>query len=452
MKETRTKRSGKNVPMTEGSLWKNLLLFSIPLAFSQVLEVMFNLSDVAIVGRFASYQALGSVGSTTLLVSLFTGFLIGMGAGVNVRTAHALGADNPGDANKIIHTSLLLCLALGMLISVICIVFSPNMLALLNTKDELMDGAVLYLKIYALGMPAMAVYNFGHGVLSARGDTTRPLIYLSAAGILNVILNLFFVIRCHMAADGVATASVIAQYVSAGLILLNLFRRKDECRLRLKELRFHKQAAKSVLLLGIPAGIQNSIFAIANLFVQSGVNTFSAIMVSGNSAAANADTLIFNMLSAYYTGCSTFMSQNWGAGKKDRVIKTYFISLLYSFGTAAILGILLMLFGRQFLSAFATEPAVINAGMERIHIMWFSYALAPFMDCAIAASRGIGKSVVPVIIVILGSCVFRVIWVYTIFAWFHTITALYMLYSFSWIITAVAETLYFRHSYRKLFS
>ena len=146
------------------------------------------------------------------------------------------------------------------------------------------------------------------------------------------------------------------------------------------------------------------------------------------------------------------MSQNWGAGKKDRVIKTYFISLLYSFGTAAILGILLMLFGRQFLSAFATEPAVINAGMERIHIMWFSYALAPFMDCAIAASRGIGKSVVPVIIVILGSCVFRVIWVYTIFAWFHTITALYMLYSFSWIITAAAETLYFRHSYRKLFS
>ena len=452
MKEMKAKNSKRTVPMTEGSLWKNLLLFSIPLAFSQVLEVMFNLSDVAIVGRFASYQALGSVGSTTLLVSLFTGFLIGMGAGVNARTAHALGAGDREHARNIIHTSLLLCLILGVIISIVCILFSPNMLALLNTKDELMDGAVLYLKIYALGMPAMAVYNFGHGVLNARGDTTRPLIYLSVAGVLNVILNLFFVIQCHMAADGVATASVIAQYVSAGLIMVNLFTRKDECRVRVKEIRFHKEAAKSVLLLGIPAGIQNSIFAIANLFVQSGVNTFSAVMVSGNSAAANADTLIFNTLSAFYTGCSTFMSQNWGAGKRDRVIKTYFISLLYSFGTAAILGILLMLFGRQFLSAFATEPAVIDAGMERIRIMWFSYALAPFMDCSIAASRGIGKSIAPMIIVILGSCVFRVIWVYTVFAWFHTITALYMLYSFSWLITATAEILYFRHSYKKLFA
>ena len=182
------------IEMTSGSLWKNIFLFSLPLMFSQILEVLFNLSDVAIVGRFSSYQALGSVGSTTLLVTLFTGFLIGMGAGVNVRTAHELGAGNQDNITKTIHTSLLVCLAVGLIICTICILFSENILHLLNTKDELIDGAVLYMKIYSLGMPAMAIYNFGNGVLSARGDTTKPLFYLSIAGVLNVILNLIFVI------------------------------------------------------------------------------------------------------------------------------------------------------------------------------------------------------------------------------------------------------------------
>ena len=440
----------KSIGMTSGSLWKNIFLFSIPLMCSQILEVLFNLSDVAIVGKYAGYIPLGSVGSTTLLVSLFTGFLIGMGGGVNVRVAHKLGVGDAKGTEETVHTAALICLIAGLILCLICNIFAEPFLNILHTKSEFMDVAVLYFRIYALGLPALAIYNFGNGVLSASGETKLPLIYLSIAGVLNVLLNLFFVIQCNMAAGGVAIASVIAQYVSAILVVSHLCRRKDSCRLYFSRLRFHKEAAKSVLMLGVPGGMQNAIFAIANLFVQTGVNSFDAVMVSGNSAAINADTLIFNIMTAFYTACASFMGQNMGAGNRERMIKSYRISLLYSFLAGAIFGGLLVVFGRQFLSLFASKPEVIEAGMERIKIMGFSYALSAFMDCTIAASRGIGKSIVPTIIVIMGSCVFRVIWVYTIFAYFGTIASLYLLYAFSWSITAIAEIIYFKVCFRKL--
>ena len=449
MCENKEKKS-RSIEMTTGSLWKNILLFSLPLMGSQVLEVLFNLSDVAVVGRFADYLALGAVGSTTLLVTLFTGILIGMGAGVNVRVAHELGAGNKRGTEETIHTSLLLCAITGLLVCAICLLFSERLLSMMNTKPEFIAQAILYMKIYSLGMPAMAVYNFGNGVLSARGDTKRPLIYLSIAGVINVLLILFFVIVCRMAAAGVATATAIAQYASAGLIMTHLLRRKDECHVSLKKVRLRKDTSIAILMIGVPAGIQNAIFAIANLFVQSGVNSFDTYMVSGNAAATNADTIIYNVMYAFYIACSSFMSQNYGAGNKKRVLKSYFISLFYSFSIGLILGLLLFLFGHQFLSLFATDAAVIDAGMQRIKIMAFSYCVSSFMDCTIAASRGIGKTIIPTIIIIMGSCVFRIIWIYTIFAWVHTIPALFLLYLFSWIITSIAEIIYFTVSYRKL--
>ena len=299
-------------------------------------------------------------------------------------------------------------------------------------------------------MPALGLYNFGNGVMSARGDTKRPLVYLLIAGVLNVIMNLIFVIGFHMAAEGVAIASVMAQYTSAGLVLHHLWRRRDVCRLQLRKVCFHRVAGKAVLMLGIPGGLQQAIFAIANLFVQAGVNSFDAVTVSGNSAAANTDPLVYNSMFAFYTACASFMSRNLGAGKKERVLKSYFICLTYAFLIGAVLGGCFFLFGDEFLSLFATEPAVIHAGKERLSIMAFSYAISAFMDCSIAASRGIGKSVAPTVIVILGSCVFRVIWVFTIFAHFHTLTSLYLLYAFSWIITGAAEVAYFWRSYRRI--
>ena len=445
-----TKKKARSIEMVTGSLWKNIFLFSIPLMCSQLLEVVFNLSDVAVVGRFADYKALGAVGSTTLLVTLFVGFLIGMGSGVNVRTAHALGSGNRQNTEETVHSALILCALMGLLVGAVCFFFSGGMLKLLHTKDDLIGQASLYLKIYAIGLPAMGVYNFGNGILSARGDTKRPLYYLAAAGVLNVILNLFFVIVLHMAAAGVATATAIAQYVSAMLIMVHLLRRKDECHISMKKTRFHKKACIDILVIGIPAGIQNAIFAIANLFVQSGVNSFDTYMVSGSAAATNADTIIYNVMYAFYIACSSFMGQNYGAGNKKRVLKSYFISLFYSFTIGLILGLLLFIFGHQFLSLFATDAAVIDAGMQRIKIMAFSYCFSSFMDCTIAASRGIGKTIIPTIIIIMGSCVFRIVWIYTVFAWIHTIPALFLLYLFSWIITSIAEITYFIIIYRKL--
>lgn len=439
-----------SIQMVSGSLWKNILLFSVPLIFSQLLQVLFNMADVAVVGKFSSSTALGSVGSTTTLVTLFTGFLIGIGCGVNVRVALHLGARHERDAENAVHTSLILCTLSGVIISVLCQFLAGPMLRLLHTKDDLIGGAILYFRIYTLGMPALGIFNFGNAVLSATGDTRRPLAYLTIAGILNVILNLFFVIICKMAADGVALASIISQYLSAILILRHMLRLKDCCRLQWKLLRIHPDEARRLLALGIPAGIQNMIFSVANLFIQAGVNSFDSVMVSGNSAAANTDSIIYNVMAAFYTACSSFMGQNLGAGKKRRMMKSYYISLFYSFLAGAILGVGLLLCGDWFLRLFTNDDAVAAAGMQRMKIMCFSYAISAFMDGTIAACRGIGKSFVPTVIVILGSCVFRVIWIYTIFAHFHTIPSLYLLYAFSWTITSLAEIIYFVASCRKL--
>lgn len=443
MLKTKQRSISASVPMTEGSLWKNILIFSLPLMLSQILQVLFNMADVAIVGKFSSSNAMGSVGSTSILVTLFTGFLIGMGAGVNVRIAQLLGAKRQEDTEKAVHTALLLCVLTGVIISGLCIFSAEWMLRLIRTRDDLLEGAELYFRIYALGMPAMGVFNFGNGVMSANGDTRRPLMYLLTAGILNVIMNLFFVIVCNMAEDGVALSSIISQYITAVLILVHMFRDKSACGLRLRSIRFWRGCSVPILVLGIPAGIQNAIFAVANLFIQRSVNYFDTVMVNGNSAASNADTLIYNMMSAFYTACSTFMGQNFGAGRHDRVMKSYFVSLTYSFAAAAVAGVLLRVFGREFLLLFTNEQAVVDAGMQKVSVMWWSFAISAFMDCTIAASRGLGKSFAPTVIVIMGSCVFRVAWVYTVFEHFHTIPSLYLLYSCSWTITAVAEIIYF---------
>lgn len=440
----------KDFDMTQGSLFKKILLFSLPLMLSQVLQVLFNMADVAVVGKFASSKALGSVGSTTILVMLFTGFLIGLGSGVNVIVAKHIGAKDTTKTKHVIHTSFLICLIAGIIIAILCLLLATPMLTLIKTKDDLIDGAVLYFRIYALGMPALAIFNYGNGVLSANGDTKRPLTYLTISGVLNIVLNLFFVIVCKMAAEGVALSSVISQYLSAFLIIWHMIHDKGICNFNIKEVKIYPNCSKDILIIGLSAGMQNAIFAIANLFIQVGINSFDSTVVSGNSAATNADTLVYNVMASFYTACSTFMGQNLGAGNKKRVLHSYLVSLIYSFLTGAILGGLLLIFGNEFLSLFANDADVIAAGMEKLKIMGFSFCVSAFMDCTIAASRGIGKSLVPTVIVIIGSCVFRVVWVYTIFAYFKTIPSLYLLYVFSWGITGFFEIIYFIISYRKL--
>ena len=441
-------RKSQSYSLTEGSLLPAIVRFSIPLMLSNVLQVLFNMSDIAVVGRFAGSQALGAVGSTTILVSLFTGFLIGMGSGVNVVTARYLGARQHQDVIQTVHTSAILLLITGVLLLVFGFLFTPPMLRLLGTKDELLDGAIRYLRIYLLGMPALAVFNFGNGVLSASGDTKRPLLFLFIAGALNVALNLLFVIVFQMAEAGVALASAVSQYVSASLIVLSLAHRTESIGLSRAQLHLDRKKSRQILSISIPSGLQNAIFAIANLFIQAGVNTFDAVMVEGNAAAANADALIYDVMAAVYLACSSFMSQNYGAGNRERVKKSYLLCLGLSFGIAAVMSAVLVIFGRAFLSLFTRDAEVVEAGLTRLRVMGCSYAFSALMDCTIAASRGLGRSAVPTVIVILGSCVFRVIWVFTVFAHFHTILSLYLLYIFSWTITGIAELCYFIYCYR----
>ncbi len=435
--------------LTKGNLWKQILVFSFPLMISNVLQVLFNMADVAVVGRFAGFIALGAVGSTTTLVTLFTGLLIGMAGGVNVLVARFYGAKKEKDVQETTHTAVIICLLTGILIMVLGLLFANGILELLHTKDELIEGAALYLRIYFLGMPALAIYNFGNAVFSAVGNTKKPLYYLATAGVINIILNLFFVIVCKLDVAGVALASIISQYTSAILILRALFMTKEIYGLKLSMLKPNSQKAGMILGIGVPSAIQYAIFQVANLFIQFGVNSFDATMVAGNSAAANADGLVYDVMAAFYTACSSFIGQNYGAGNKERVRNSYFVSLAYSFGIGLVIGVTLEIFGTQFLSIFTTEQAVVDAGMKRLGIMGFSYCVSAFMDAAIAASRGLGKSVVPTIIVIMGSCVFRIIWVYTIFAYFKTIPSLYLLYVFSWSITAIVEMIYFKVIYHK---
>lgn len=431
--------ASKSHDLTHGPLVQQIILFSLPLMATNVLQVLFNMSDVAVVGQFAGPEALGSVGSTSILVSLFTGFLIGMGSGINVVVARYIGARHDQDVHEAVHTSLILSLIVGVIIMALGFLFTPAMLSMLGTKPVLMAGAVSYLRIYCLGMPAMAVFNFGNAVLSAAGDTKKPLYFLSMAGVINILLNLFFVIVCHLAAAGVALASIISQYISAALVILSLRRSGSVVRLERSMLRIEPHKAKQVLSLSIPAGLQNAIFAIANLFIQAGVNSFDEVMVEGNAAAANADALVYDVMAAIYTACSSFMSQNYGAGKRKRIIHSYFISMVFSFGIALVMSALLVIFGRQFLGIFTNVEEVAQAGMIRLRIM----------GCSIAANRGLGKSFVPTVIVIMGSCVFRIIWVYTVFAYFHTIESLYLLYIVSWAITAAAEMICLRRVYRE---
>ena len=277
-----------------------------------------------------------------------------------------------------------------------------------------------------------------------------PLMFLLVSGIMNVFLNLFFVLVMGMDVEGVAIASILAQYVSAACIMAALVRVRGPHAFRPSALKADPDKVRSVLSIGFPAGLQNMIFSLANLFVQFGVNSFSAVMVAGNAAAQNADGLAYDVMAAFYTACGSFMGQNYGAGKWERVLKSYTVSLVCSFGAGALIGGTLVLMGEHFLGIFTSDPEVVAGGMYRLRIMGASYAFSAFMDCTIAGSRALGRGAVPTVIVLLGSCVFRVLWVMTVFAYFHTVTSLYLLYICSWAITAVAELVYFRGILRKL--
>ena len=377
---------------------------------------------------------------------------MGLGGGINSIVAYYIGSKSNKELDKAIHSAFSISIITGIILLLLGLFLARPLLILIKTKDDLLEQAVIYFKIYMLGMPGLALYNYGNAVLSAAGDTKRPLYYLSLAGIINVILNLFFVIVCKLSCAGVALASIISQYLSAILVMIPIARGLNVAGIKfnVKHLNFNPTITRRILKIGIPSGMQNAIFAMANTFIQVGVNSFDSIMVAGTAAGSNLDNIIYSAMNAFYVACASFIGQNYGAGNKKRILHSMIISNLYAFILGASLSTSMYIFGPQCFSLFTSDPAVIQAGMMRFSVMWFSYPIATFMDNTIAANRGLGKTSIPTLIVFIGSCLFRILWVYTVFAYFGTIQSLFLLYIFSWILTALAEIIYFIHLYKKI--
>lgn len=439
------------VDIVNGPILKGLIIFSIPLIISNFLQVLFNMADVCVVGRFAGNIALGAVGSTTTLISLTTGFYIGLASGINSIVAFNLATKDENKIRKSVVSGFIISIVVGFFALMIGVVFAKNILQVLNTKSELIDEAVLYYRIYMLGAPALAIFNFSSASISASGDTKRPLYFLIIGGIVNVILNLIFVIVFKLSVLGVAIASVISQYLSMFLCLNHLMNKTQETKFNIKDVKADRYMVKSILSLGIPSALQYSLFSFINLYLQMAINSFSHIVVEGNAAAVNAEIFIFQAIDAIYIASTTFVAQNYGANKKDRVLKSFYCALLSACVLAIIGGILFYIFRVPFLSLFTTDKEVIEAGITRLTIMVLSIWISPFMDCSAAASRGLGKAVVPTIYIILGSVVFRFIWIMFVFSKYNTEKVLFLLFPISWIITGALETIYFFYTYKKCF-
>lgn len=439
----------KEIDMLNGPVMGRLILFCIPLILSSVLQLLFNAADVVVVGQFAGKQSLAAVGSTGSLINLITNLFIGFSVGANVVIARAIGAGNPEKASRAVHTSMLLALVSGLAVGLIGFFASKGMLELMNSPESIIDKATLYLEIYFLGSPASLVYNFGASVLRAKGDTRRPLYFLVIAGVLNALLNLFFVIVCNMDVAGVALATIISQLVSAVLVVICLMRETDYCKLKIRSLRFHGEEIKEIVKIGLPAGIYGTLFSISNVIIQSAVNGFGDDVVAGNSTATNIEGFVYVSMNAVYNAAITFTGQNHGAGKYDRIKIILRDCLILVTVIGLILGMSFWGLGRYLARCYTSDQIVIDYSMVRMSIILPVYFLCGIMDTLMGMLRGMGYSTLPTINSFIGACMFRVIWVFTVFAANHTLEMLYISYPISWVLTGIAHFVMFIVVFKK---
>lgn len=424
----------------EGSLFKKIVLYSIPLVFSGVLQLLFNAADLVIVGRYCGHIYVGAVGATSSLIHLIVGLFMGLSVGAGVRVAHGIGANDTEEIHKTVHTAVPAAIICGIILTVIGVLFSTNFLQLMETPDEVLPLSSLYMRIYFLGITANMIYNFGAAILRAAGNTRGPLYYLTAAGVLNVILNVIFVKVFDMNVDGVAWATAISQCLSAALVIISLMRRDDACRFELRKMKIYKDTLVRILEIGVPAGIQGSLFSISNVIIQSSVNSFGDMAVSGSSAASNIDGFVFVAMNALHQAAMNFVGVYYGAKKYDQIGKIMRICLISVFVVGAVLGGGVYLFAPQLLSIYITDSAAaIGYGIIRMKYVCLFEALDGMMDVMTGVLRGMGSSVAPMIITVLGVCVFRVTWVYTVFRMFNSFEALLVSYPISWILTFSVE-------------
>ena len=424
--------------MCSGSILKKMLMFTLPLMLSSILQLLFNAADIVVVGRFAGDNSLAAVGSTTALINLLTNLFVGLSIGANVTAARNYGGKREDALSRTVHTSITISIISGVVLTVIGVLGTKEMLRLMSTPDEIIDLAADYLRIYFAGITATTIYNFGSALLRAIGDTKRPLYYLLAAGAVNVVLNLLFVIVFKMDVSGVALATIISESLSAFLVIRCLMRETGAIKLELKKLRVHKAELISIIRIGLPAGFQGIVFALSNVVIQSSVNLFGNIVVAGNSAAANIEGFVYMAMNSFYQATLSFMSQNFGAGQYKRLNKILACGELCVVAVGLVLGNAAVLFGNQLLSIYSDSPEVIAAGMVRLHYISKVYFLCGIMDVLVGALRGIGYSVLPMVVSLLGACGLRLLWIATVFQIprFHKVEVVYLSYAITWIITA----------------
>ncbi len=440
------------IDMCNGSVFGKMLLFALPLMCSSILQLLFNAADIVVVGRFAGDNALAAVGSNTALINLLTNLFVGLSVGTNVLTAQYYGAKRERDLKETVHTSMLLSLYSGLLLMVVGLIGAPKLLTLMQAPPEVLDLAVLYLRIYFLGMASMMVYNFGSAILRAVGDTKRPLYYLLGAGIVNVVLNLIFVIVCHLGVAGVAMATVISQTISAFLVVRCLVREQGGIHLELKELCITREKLGKIMQIGLPAGFQGTVFSLSNVVIQSAVNSFGNIAVAGNSAAANIEGFVYMAMNAFHQATISFTSQNYGARAYKRIYKILFAGELSVIVTGLVLGNLAVFFGEALLRIYSPSADVIAAGMTRLQIICTLYALCGVMDVLVGALRGIGYSIIPMIVSLVGACGLRLLWIATVFQIpeYHSLRTVYLSYPITWTITLTVHAITFALAARKV--
>ncbi|WP_434311855.1 MATE family efflux transporter [Hominifimenecus sp. rT4P-3] len=425
--------------MCNGPLLGKILRFALPLMLSGVLQLLFNAADIVVVGQYAGQQALAAVGSTSSLINLLINVFIGLSVGACVQVARFFGAKSDRDISETVHTAIALSLVCGVFLVFFGFFLSKPLLSLMGTPDDVLDMATLYMRIYFAGMPVIMLYNFGSAVLRAVGDTKRPLYFLVMAGVVNVLLNLFFVIVCGMDVDGVALATVLAQCISAGLIVYTLMRTEGSYQLYLKKLKIHKTKFLGILRTGLPAGVQGALFSISNVLIQSSINSFGSVVMAGSTAAANIEGFIYTAMNSFHHAALSFTSQNMGAKKYDRMGRALGICLV----SVAILGLVAgnsaVLAGNFLIGIYSPEADVISYGVLRLRHVVPLYCICGMMDTMVGAIRGMGFSVMPMIVSTIGACGLRILWIYTIFAAYPTLEVLFLSYPVSWTATTLVH-------------
>lgn len=436
--------------MCHGPLAGKIITFTLPLILSGMLQLLFNAADVIVVGRFAGSESLAAVGSTGSLVNLMVNLFIGFSIGANVVVARAFGANKQRDITETIHTAMLMSVMCGLLLIILGVPLAKPLLELMSSPENVIDLSALYLRIYFLGMPATLVYDFGSAILRAAGDTRRPLYYLSAAGVINVVLNLFFVIVFNMGVAGVALATIISQTISAILIVRSLAREDGALKLEIKNLKLTPSKFKQIVRIGLPTGINSMMFSLSNMVLQSAINSFGSDVMAGNAAASNIEGFIYVAMNAFSQAAVSFTGQNIGAEEYKRIKRIFSWCMLFVIATAVVLGVIVILAGKLLLGIFSSVPSVIEAGYVRLLYICSTYFLCGIMDVVGGVLRGMGYSVMPMIVSLIGVCGFRLVWVATIFAVHRSTGTLFMSYPITWALTFVTLFLIFAVEYKKL--